>query len=276
MKSYLPKIIGAMVNAASYISSQYAAKFAINLFSIPRKGEITPVQSEYLQTATQSNIIVENISLKVYHWKGHKETVLLAHGWESNTYRWKELVQQLRVKDYNIIAFDAPAHGASKGKYFNALLYADCIYAIANQYMANAIIGHSVGGMSAMFSQHKYKLKSIKKIVLLGAPADFIAIFNSYEKIMGYNKRVSEAIKNYILKYYNHLPTYFSASTFSKKIKPKGLIIHDKKDRIIPYTDALKFKKNYVNASFISTIGLGHRLKSTLVDNHILEFLETA
>ena len=52
-----------------------------------------------------------------------------------------------------------------------------------------------------------------------------------------------------------------------------GLIIHDKKDRIIPYKDGLKFKQNYHNAKFISTKGFGHGLKSDVVYNHILEFL---
>ena len=79
----------------------------------------------------------------------------------------------------------------------------------------------------------------------------------------------------YVLKHYNHLPEYFSAANFSKEITAKGLIIHDKKDRIIPFKDALKYKENYKNSELISTRGLGHGLKSEQVYTHILEFLNT-
>lgn len=273
MEKYIPKIIGRLINFTSYFSSHFAAKLAINLFSIPRKGKIKNEEVSFLNSANQDSIRFDNIPIKTYHWQGDKETILLVHGWESNTFRWKALIQLLKTKNYNIIALDAPAHGASGGKFFNALLYAECINNVAQKFNVQTIIGHSVGGMSAIFCQHKYQLKHIKKLILLGAPADFIGIFDRYETIMGYNNRVSKALKAYILKHYNHLPEYFSPANFSKEIAAKGLIIHDKKDRIIPYKDGLKFKQNYTNSTFIATKGYGHGLKSEKVYQYIIEFL---
>ncbi|WP_298495385.1 alpha/beta hydrolase [uncultured Algibacter sp.] len=273
MKNYIPKIIGSTINLTSYFSSRFAAKLAIDLFSTPRKGKIQTEESKYLESASQGHINFESLSIKTYHWKGDKETILLAHGWESNSFRWKDLIEELKTQNFNIIALDAPAHGASGGKLFNALLYSECINIVANKYNANTIIGHSVGGMATVFFQHKYQLKSIKKLILLGAPADFVGVFNRYENMMGYNTRVSKALENHIVKHFNHLPEYFSPAVFSKELKAKGLIIHDKKDKIIPYNDGLKFKQNYNNATFITTKGFGHSLKSELVYQHILDFL---
>ena len=52
-----------------------------------------------------------------YRWLGKKETILLAHGWESNSFRWKDLIVKLDTAlDYNVIALDAPAHGRSSGE----------------------------------------------------------------------------------------------------------------------------------------------------------------
>jgi len=175
--------------------------------------------------------------------------------------------------NYNIVALDAPAHGSSGGKSFNAILYSECINMVVKKFNVHTIIGHSVGGMAAVFFQYRYQLKCIKSLVLLGAPSDFIGVFNRYENMMGYNKRVSEALKAYILKDFNHLPEYFSPATFSKGITAKALIIHDKKDRIIPFKDGLKFKQNYTNSKFIATNGFGHGLKSEVVYHHIFEFL---
>ena len=273
MNNYLPKIIGGTINFTSYFSSRFAAKLAIDLFSMPKKGKIQPEESEYLKSATQDHVLFDSLSIKTYNWKGDKETILLAHGWESNSFRWMDLIESLRPLNYNIIALDAPAHGASSGKLFNALLYAECIKIVVEKFNVHTIVGHSVGGMASVFFQHKYQIKSIEKLVLLGAPADFIGVFSRYENMMGYNKRVSKALENQVLKKYNHLPEYFSPANFSKEIQAKGLIIHDKKDRIIPYKDGLKFKQNYANSEFIATKGFGHGLKSEKVYQHILDFL---
>lgn len=274
MQHYIPKIIGAIINFVSYFSSKFAAKLAIDLFSMPKKGNIKPEEAEYLKSATQEDVSYDKLSIKTYHWKGAKNAILLVHGWESNSFRWKDLIEHLKTHNYNIYAIDAPAHGASGGKLFNALLYAECINIIVNKFNIDTIIGHSVGGMSTVFFQHKYQLESIDKLVLLGAPADFIGVFSRYEQMMSYNKRVSQAMANYVLKHFKHLPEYFSPATFSKEISTKGLIIHDKKDRIIPYKDGLKFKQHYTNARFIATKGFGHGLKSEPVYQHILDFLK--
>jgi pimeloyl-ACP methyl ester carboxylesterase len=273
MNNYIPKILGSLINFIAYFSSKRAAKIAIDLFSTPRKGRITPQESDYLKSAIQSDVSFEDTLIKTYHWRGEKETVLLVHGWESNSFRWKDLITLLQKENYNIVALDAPAHGASGGKFFNALLFAECINLVAKKFKVNTIIGHSVGGMSTVFFQYKYQLKHIERLILLGAPADFLGVFSRYESMMGFNKRVSKALEDYVLKKYNNLPEYFSPFIFSKEITAKGLIIHDKKDRIIPYKDGLKFKQNYNNATFIATKGYGHGLKSERVYQHILNFL---
>lgn len=275
MSKYLPRIIGFSINFISHFSPKYAAKLAITLFSSPQKGKLINNASSFLETAKQEKVNYKDISITTYNWSGKKETILLAHGWESNTLRWKGFIEILQNQDYNIVSLDAPAHGKSTGKEFNALFYSECIHVVAQKHKTNTIIGHSVGGMAAVFSQHKYKLSSVKKLILLGAPSNFTGVFNRYVKMMQYNQKVDNAMSQFVLKRYNHLPEYFSASNFSKEITAKGLIIHDKKDRIIPYKDALDFEKKYTNAKLITTRGFGHGLKSDIVYNHIIEFLNT-
>jgi len=273
MNTFIPKIIGFAINCISLITPKYAAHLAITLFSKPKKGKTKPNEADYLKDALQEEVIYNNTPIKTYTWAGNKDTILLAHGWESNTYRWKDLIEILKKLNYNIIALDAPAHGSSGGNLFNAIIYSESINVVAKKYRASVIIGHSVGGMSTVFSQYNHPIPSIKKLVLLGAPADFTGIFNRYTYMMGYSKLVAKAMNQYVYRRFNYFPDHFSAAKFSEKIKAKGLIIHDKKDRIIPYTDGLKFKKNYTNAEFISTKGFGHGLKSRAVYDHILEFL---
>ena len=232
------------------------------------------LESDFLQTAFIEDVSCDNISIRTYRWRGKKQTILLAHGWESNSFRWKTLIEKLNALDYNVIALDAPAHGNSSGKVFNAILYSECINIVVKKFDANIIIGHSVGGMATAFFHSKYQLPSVNKLILLGAPSNFVGVFGRYVDMMGYNKRVSEAMNALVLERFENVPEHFNAARFLENTSIDGLIIHDELDRIIPYNDAEDFNNYYKKSKLISTKGFGHGLRSEEVNNHIIDFLK--
>jgi len=244
LKKFIVKLVGKYLNTVSYFSANYAAKKALYLFSKPNKGKLSPKHIDFLQSAKQHSLQYKNLNIATYHWKGSKTTILLAHGWESNSARWKNTIKHLIEENFNIIALDAPAHGASGSNVFNALLYAEFINIVAKKHKPEVIIGHSVGGMATVFFQQKYSLDSLKKLILLGAPSEFSNILKNYIKLLGYNKRLEKQLHRFILKKFGFKPSEFSTAKFSKHINAKSLIIHDIKDRIIPFSDAKLINKN--------------------------------
>ena len=273
MKKIIVKGVGAIINFISLFSSRSAASLAIRLFSSPKRKRLKESEKDFLETAFIEDLQYKDISIMTYRWLGNKDTILLAHGWESNSVRWKDLILKLKALNFNVIALDAPAHGRSSGKLFNAVIYSECINVVAKKFKANIIIGHSVGGMATTFFQYKYQLPSIEKLVLLGAPSNFVDVFGRYVDMMGYNKRVSKTMDVIVQERFNNKPEHFNAAKFSETISAEGLLIHDKFDAIIPYSDAEDFKNFYKNSKLITTEGLGHGLKSEAIDNHILEFV---
>ena len=273
MDRYLPRMIGSLVNLISLFSSSLAANLAMTIFSFPKKGNIKNNESKFLRTAVQETIQFEHVSIMTYRWTGNKDRILLVHGWESNSFRWKGLIKRLQSQGHDIIALDAPAHGHSGGKLFTGILYSECIHVVAKRFEINTIVGHSMGGMSSVIALQNYKLPSVKKLVLLGSPSNFVGLFDRYTQMMGYNKKVINGMNDYCLKRYNRLPEYFSAVNFFKDIEVKGLIVHDKEDPVIPYTDALDIQIHYQNSQLITTTGFGHRLKSKKVYSHVTDFL---
>ncbi|MEC3906965.1 alpha/beta hydrolase [Tamlana sp. 2201CG12-4] len=269
------RIIGGTINLISYISSRLAARLAVLIFSVPRKAKLNAEAIQYLKTANQQDLIYNNFSFKTYHWKGDKDTILLVHGWDSNSFRWKDLIELLKQARYNIISIDAPAHGASGSKMFNAPLYSECINLAIQQFKPYAVIGHSIGGTSCAIALKNHNISSLEKLVLLGAPSNLGISVNNYVKMMGYNNRVSKAIRAHYLKHFNQVPEYYCAENFYNDIQPRGLIVHDKKDRIISFKEALDIHRVYKNSELIKTIGHGHRLKSDKVYQYILNFLNT-
>jgi len=275
MASFLIKLVGSSINSLSYFSKSYAANKALKLFSKPRKGKITELQSDFLDTSYKEILNYDSLEIMTYRWTGTKQTILLVHGWESNSGRWKTLINHLKEKDYNIIALDAPAHGNSGSDYFNALLYAEFINEVAKKHHPDIIIGHSVGAMATVFFQNKYQLQSIQKLVLLGSPSDFKDVLKRYTDMLSYNKRVTEHLNIVILEQFGSVPESFSTAKYIETIDSEGLIIHDEDDKIIPYNDALRIKDNFKNSKLITTKGLGHSLNHISVTKFISEFIES-
>lgn len=273
-KQFLIKTIGFGINLTSYISKNLAAKSALNLFSKPLKGRPNESQSNFLSTAFKEELTYKNQSIMSYRWLGKQDTILLVHGWESNAARWKKLIQYLQQKDYNIIALDAPGHGFSGGKSFNALLYSEYINVVVKKFNPSVIIGHSVGGMASVFFQNKYNVDTINKIILLGAPSEFTDVLDRYTDMLGYNNRVKNQLITLIIERFGAAPENFSSSKKAKNITSKGLIIHDELDQIIPYTDALLIKDSFKGSKFITTSGYGHSLNNDVVSSHINDFIE--
>jgi predicted alpha/beta hydrolase family esterase len=273
MKSLIPKLVGALINFIGVFNSAYASKLALQLFSKPRGGQLTPNGKLFLDTATKTTLYYNNLPIQTYHWKGSKETVLLAHGWESNSNRWRYEIEKLQTEGYTIIALDGPAHGGSGSATFNAILYSEFINVVSQTFKPTFFIGHSVGAMAVIIFLQKQIYKDAKKIVLLGAPSAFTGIMERYSTMMGYSKTIDDGIDTHVKHKFGHPCSYFSTANFVSNIDSEGLIIHDKKDPIIPYQDALDIDAQFKNAQLISTESFGHSLKGEFVTGEIIKFL---
>lgn len=268
------KLIGNIINFIGLFSPSSGAKIAIKLFSSPRKGKIRDEDLQVLESAFYEDINHEGQTIGTYRWLGKKETILLAHGWESNSARWKDLVELLQAQNYTIVCLDAPAHGNSSGREFNALFYAEFINIVVSKFKPEIIVGHSVGGMASVFFQHKYKYEGLQKLVLLGAPAHFKGVFERYNYMMGYSTKINNAMSKQVELKFGHPPNYFDASSFSKEINSPTLIVHDKQDLIIPYEDALLYEKYLPKNTLITTEREGHGLKSETVHKSVISFIQ--
>lgn len=269
------KIIGFIINIVSLFSPKGGANMALYLFTTPRKGRINEKQSDFLGTSFREELLVNGIPVMTYRWLGKGKTILLAHGWESNASRWQYLIEPLKKLNYNIIALDAPAHGRSGSKRFDAILYADFIQVVAKKFKPDIIIGHSVGGMATAFSQDKLLALKIRKLILIGAPSEYTDVLKRYFKMMSYSNRTIKAINKLISVRFQAEPMSFSTSKSLETLELQGLIIHDKTDNVIPYEDALLIKKSFKNSKLITTEGFDHSMNDENISNHIYEFLES-
>lgn len=274
LKRIIPVAYGAYFNTLSVLSKKKAAKKAFYLFCTPRKGKVLPFQSEFLNNAKKEVVRSNDIDIQVYNWAGDKETILLLHGWESNVFRWRNLIPFLKQEGYNIIAFDAPAHGNSKGQVLHVPIYTEVAQTLINKYKPKHIIGHSVGGMTTLYNNYKYNNPFVEKLIILGAPSEFYTILLNYQKMLKFNDSVFNELKVFITDKFGFRAEDFSISEYAKKNKKKGLLVHDKLDFIAPCSDSELVHQNWASSKLITTEGYGHSLHQDEVSNAVMLFLK--
>ncbi len=274
LAKFVPLVYGQYFNLLGLFSGKMAATSAFDVFCIVRKGRIQPPQMPYLKAAKYTIETIHDHDIQTYRWEGKKNTVLLLHGWESNTFRWRNLITKLQAADFDIIAFDGPGHGYSSGKKMHVPLYADCAQHIITKYRPQCIIGHSVGGMTALYNEYKNPNSSIEKIVTIGSPSEFFDIMKHFQKLLNFNNRVLGTLDRFIHERFGFTIQEFSTSEFVKTNTKKGLLIHDELDAIAPFHASEKVHANWKDSTFITTKGLGHSMHQDEVNESIISFLE--
>ena len=261
------------LNGLSYVSDETAGSIALNLFCMPRKGRYLNGQHHFLKNTQQKDFFLESDNIRTYHWPGKGKKVLLLHGWESNTLRWKGMIDALREKQFDVYAMDAPAHGASGSNYFTAVLYAQMLDIVAKDIQPEILIGHSAGGMACVYYLSQMQTVEIKQLILLATPSELTTLIEVYRKFLLLNHSVIKGVEKVFKRRFGDPPSFFSMKKYATQLHLKGLIIHDTEDDIAPYSEGIAIHQNWKGSKMITTSGLGHSLASSKVIEAVVNYL---
>lgn len=274
ISNIIKKSLGLYINTLSHFYPKEAARLAYKFFSEPRDGRLNHQQlPEMLKEADAEMVTYGDFLFQTYTWKGNENKVLLIHGWESNSWRWEQFMPYLKKSGATIIAIDAPAHGLSHGKEFNIPRYAEFVNVIVQKLNPHYLVGHSLGGATALYYQSHYPDNSIKKMVVLGAPSDLDMIINNYINMLGLNNKVLKMMQQHYIDNFNISSKQFSGGLFASQIKIPGLLVHDEEDTVVAFEEAQKIAESWKGVEFIVTQGLGHSLHDSLLYQKIYRFL---
>lgn len=270
----LAKSIGLYLNIISFFAPLKAQKKAAFIFSNPRKGKLSLNDlPKILEGTVKQTLFFKNHSFHTYSWIGNEEIIMLLHGWESNSSRWKKTIPYLKKTGKTIVAIDAPAHGLSSGNQFNVPLYTEFLEVATQYFKPQITIGHSIGGGTCIYHQHKYPNSNLKKMILLGAPSDLKIILNNYVDLLSLNSKIKKLLEVYFQLEFNITMDDFSGAKFAEKIEIPAFIAHDKNDKIVSFAEGVKLFKAFPKSTFVETDFLGHSLHDDELYKKMLLFI---
>jgi pimeloyl-ACP methyl ester carboxylesterase len=207
--------------------------------------------------------------------------VLLLHGFSSGAVNFDHWVNPLLQKGFEVLVFDAPAHGKSEGKRINAVIYSELIEQIVAQFgPLDACIGHSLGGLAlSLFLERNPQVPDLKAILIAPATETTTAIVKAFELIGLPNSPIQRAMEKEIEHMSGQPASWFSVNRAIRTIGNPVLWIHDADDDITPLADVASLRNDQPkHIQFHITHGLGHRniYRDAAVVETSIRFLENS
>lgn len=259
---------------------QKAARLAFRLFCTPQHQEAMASPAIFNLAESASFPFGEH-RVKGYRWNQLKpKKYLVLHGFNSRAYKFHWYISTLVNMGHQVLAFDAPAHGKSKGKTINADEYRQLIEAIMEKYGPfDGFIAHSFGGLAlALAIENLGGTTSSSKLVLIAPATETVTSLNiALQQLQITQPSVKKALEQLIIETSGHPVDWFSVNRAILRFNNPVLWVHDENDRITPYADAKITKdKDLPHVTFLTTQHLGHRkiYHNDAVKQQVIAFLQ--
>jgi len=274
--------IRARLRILAIVSPDKAARKALDIFCTPfQRNRKKP--SAIFEKGEKLSFQLEGITVRGHRWRPHQASsanlkrVLIVHGFESASVNFEGYIGGLLKKGYEVLAFDAPAHGQSGGKRITLPLYAEMIRSVCDQYgPVQSFIGHSFGGSALSLFLESTPQDADTKIALVAPAVEMTAAIDGFFAQLQLGDELRPGFDQRIEEMGGHPPSWFSIRRALYNIRATVLWVQDEDDLITPLRDTEGVREDrHPNLRFRITKGLGHRriYRDPEVMREILEFL---
>ena len=260
MKIYI-KLIRVYLNTLSYIAPNYGGKVALRLFSKVRLKNIKEKEQSFYEKAKHFKVAREKEEVFCYEM-GNPEgkLVFFVHGWESNVGCLSNFAFAME-NDYRIIGFNIPAHAKSEEKYTNMYEGKEAFKLLLKHINPSekfSVVSHSFGSAITGYALSEVDYKA-DNLVFLTSNNKIEQVFFDFQKMIGFNEKLYNVIKK---KADLILGEDLSKLEIAEKLKEANfddlLLIHDTKDKMISYSNAVEIHEKVPNSTLNTHTKIGH------------------
>ena len=214
--------------------------------------------------------------LAVYAW-GAGPAILLVHGWGSRASHLGKMVGPLVDAGFRVVAFDAPAHGASSGRSTDLVEFASAVATVARHVgPLRCVLAHSFGASMSRYAQHDWGLAT-DKLVLISSFDHCVWFTEAFGACVGLSSGVLEQVRQKLVERHGGRLNWsrLSVRDMLRQSASQALVIHDEDDAEIPFQHGLALARVAPHNHFLATRGYGHHrvLRRNDVIQHIVRFV---
>jgi pimeloyl-ACP methyl ester carboxylesterase len=236
------------------LSPGLAAALATRLFLTPRRYPRPARERALLERAEP---LPREDGLAAWSW-GRGPTVLLAHGWAGRGAQLGSFVEPLVAAGYRVVAFDAPAHGASPGRRTNLIDMADALARVADSVgPLHAVIAHSFGAAATMVAFSRGL--DARSAVFVAPPWSLSEGLNTFAAALALPPEVIQGVRAEIERRVGLSWDAFEGATLAPQMTVPLLVVHDRDDPEVPLASGASLVRAWPDAELYETYGLGHR-----------------
>lgn len=225
-------------------------------------------------TAERLTLDVDGRPLAIYRW-GAGPVILFLHGWSGRATHVNAFVEPLTAAGYCVLAFDAPAHGNTPGRRTNLPEISAALRAIADAYgPLHGAIAHSFGGMVLAYALHHGL--AVDRAVCIATPARLEFLLERFARLLALPDAVQQDLRRRLEKRFaEDVCELMSADSNARTLNIPALIVHDRDDHDVPWTQGVLIAEAWPGAQWLATRGLGHRriLRDAATVQAIVDFV---
>lgn len=251
------------LKALALLSPDKAAEAAWQLFCTPFPSRLPKKIPPVFLKAEKLSFEKEGITLRGFRWQPEHpngKKILIIHGFSSYAYKFEKYITPLKKEGFEVLAFDAPAHGMSGGKIINAYLYSQTLLSI--EFLFGPIygfLGHSLGGLAASLAFEQLPENLHRKLVLVAPATETKRAIDNFFTLLSVEQATREAFISLISKRTLQPISYYSVGRVVKNIQSPVLWVHDQQDNVCSFEDVRPLlSEDLPHVQFRITEQLGH------------------
>ncbi|MDX5405332.1 MAG: alpha/beta hydrolase [Bacteroidota bacterium] len=209
------------------------------------------------------------------HRSGGGRKVICIHGWSGRGTQFYALAPFLEERGFDVFCVTAPGHGSHPSGEAHMLEFTEALGKVWDEFGPFEIgIAHSIGGAAILNSWSRGK--NYEKLVIMGTPSHLSLVIRDFCNRLGLSQqRTGSKLIRYMKHRFGEDFESHSPAILVQRCQAKGLVIHDKDDLDVEWTQGRAIHDSWTDSAWYMTQGLGHRriLSDPKVMNRIADFI---
>jgi pimeloyl-ACP methyl ester carboxylesterase len=254
------------------ISPALAAQFAAKAMFRTQRTRVADWERELLESGVELRVDGPTGDIAARRWGEVGPLVLLVHGWNGRGSQLGAFVAPLVATGHQVVAFDAPGHGLSDGSRSSLLEFANAFDAVLDAVRPffqplRGVVAHSMGGAAVTYalSRAQERGRAVSepgaeepRLVFIAPPIDVRDFVDTVSSQLGLLPHTQARLEGLLERRIGQRLEDLHALKLAGSMRQPLLVVHDERDRAVPFTCGASLAAAWPGATLRATQGLGH------------------